>query len=104
MPDLTRLAFFGGIYNNWLALAKAVGDARRPGVDALYALGDFAWSNRQDIAEIEALMGADMDEHLAAPETIGRATRIDSALAGRHSLRMEVAARGASMRRSRCAT
>jgi phosphoglucosamine mutase len=30
-------------------------------------------------AEIEALMGADMDEHLAVPETIGRATRIDSA-------------------------
>ena len=41
MPDLSRLAFFGGIYNNWIALAKAIGDARRAGVDALYALGDF---------------------------------------------------------------
>jgi phosphoglucosamine mutase len=30
-------------------------------------------------AEIEALMGSDMDDHLAAPEKIGRATRIDSA-------------------------
>ena len=30
-------------------------------------------------AEIEALMGGDMNGHLAAPEKIGRATRIDSA-------------------------
>lgn len=41
MSDATRLAFFGGIYNNWRALEAAAGDVRRSGVDALYALGDF---------------------------------------------------------------
>lgn len=41
MPDLTRLAFFGGVYSNSRALAAAIGDARRWGADALYALGDF---------------------------------------------------------------
>lgn len=41
MPDVTRLAFFGGIYNNWRALEAAVGDVRRWGADGLYALGDF---------------------------------------------------------------
>ncbi len=46
MPDVTgadapRLAFFGGIYNNWRALEAAVADVRRAGADALYALGDF---------------------------------------------------------------
>ncbi len=41
MPDLTRLAFFGGVYSNSIALAKAVADAKRRGADALFALGDF---------------------------------------------------------------
>ena len=41
MPDLIRLAFFGGVYSNSLALAKAVADAKRRGADALFALGDF---------------------------------------------------------------
>ena len=43
MPDLTRvrLAFFGGIYSNARALSAAIGDARRRGADAMYALGDF---------------------------------------------------------------
>jgi diadenosine tetraphosphatase ApaH/serine/threonine PP2A family protein phosphatase len=36
-----RLAFFGGIYSNWLALSAAVDDVRRRETDALYALGDF---------------------------------------------------------------
>jgi hypothetical protein len=35
-----RAAFFGGIYNNHLALAAAIADARGRGVDALYCLGD----------------------------------------------------------------
>jgi predicted phosphodiesterase len=35
-----RAAFFGGIYNNYLALEKAVEDARRRGAEALYCLGD----------------------------------------------------------------
>jgi predicted phosphodiesterase len=39
VPDL--IAFFGGVYSNAPALAAAVKDARRRGVDAIYALGDF---------------------------------------------------------------
>jgi diadenosine tetraphosphatase ApaH/serine/threonine PP2A family protein phosphatase len=36
-----RLAFFGGVYSNWLALEAAVADARKRGAEGLYALGDF---------------------------------------------------------------
>lgn len=39
MPS--RIACFGGIYNNYLALEAAVQDARRRGVDAIYCLGDM---------------------------------------------------------------
>lgn len=35
-----RAAFFGGIYNNYLALEKAMEDARRRGAEALFCLGD----------------------------------------------------------------
>lgn len=41
MPDVTRLAFFGGIYSNSIALASAVARAKREGADGLFALGDF---------------------------------------------------------------
>jgi diadenosine tetraphosphatase ApaH/serine/threonine PP2A family protein phosphatase len=41
MPDLTRLAFFGGVYSNARALAAAIADARKWGADRLDALGDF---------------------------------------------------------------
>lgn len=41
MPDVIRLAFFGGVYNNSIGLRAAIGSARRAGADALYALGDF---------------------------------------------------------------
>lgn len=41
MPDVTSLAFLGGIYSNAIALAEAVADAKRAGVDGIYALGDF---------------------------------------------------------------
>ena len=37
----TRIAFFGGVYSNYLALERAIDDARRRGADALYCLGDF---------------------------------------------------------------
>ena len=37
----TRIACFGGIYNNYLALAAALADAARRGVDAVYCLGDL---------------------------------------------------------------
>lgn len=40
-PMTTRIACFGGVYNNYLALEAAVDDARRRGVDALYCLGDL---------------------------------------------------------------
>ena len=36
-----QLAFFGGIYNNHLALAAAIVDARSRGVDAMWCLGDL---------------------------------------------------------------
>lgn len=36
-----RIALFGGIYNNYLALESALRDIRRRGVDAIYCLGDF---------------------------------------------------------------
>jgi len=38
---MTRIALFGGIYSNYLALARAIADARRRGTDALYCLGDL---------------------------------------------------------------
>jgi predicted phosphodiesterase len=40
-PDATRIAVFGGIYSNHLALAAALGDARRRGAQAMYCLGDL---------------------------------------------------------------
>lgn len=38
---MTRIAFFGGIYSNHLALAAAIAQARRLGVQRTFALGDF---------------------------------------------------------------
>jgi predicted phosphodiesterase len=38
-PD--RIACFGGVYSNYLALEAALGDARRRGVEAIYCLGDL---------------------------------------------------------------
>ncbi len=36
-----RIALFGGIYSNWLALERAIADAHETGVDAIYCLGDL---------------------------------------------------------------
>lgn len=36
-----RIACFGGIYNNYLALEAAIADARQRGVDAMFCLGDM---------------------------------------------------------------
>jgi len=42
MPNSThRIACFGGIYSNHLALAEAIADAQRRGADQLLCLGDF---------------------------------------------------------------
>lgn len=48
MPDLTsevlpayaRVAVFGGVYNNYLALERTLADARRRGAEAVICLGD----------------------------------------------------------------
>lgn len=41
MSTSTRIALFGGIYSNYLALQAAIADARTRGVDAMYCLGDL---------------------------------------------------------------
>ncbi|MCG8606380.1 metallophosphatase family protein, partial [bacterium] len=43
MPDdtQTKIAVFGGVYNNYLALKTLVEDAKRKGVDRFYCLGDL---------------------------------------------------------------
>ena len=38
---MNRIAVFGGIYSNYLALQAALADAERRGVDAIYCLGDM---------------------------------------------------------------
>jgi len=38
---MTRIAVFGGIYNNYLALEAALADAQSRNVDAIYCLGDM---------------------------------------------------------------
>jgi predicted phosphodiesterase len=40
-PRHSRIAFFGGIYSNYLALQEAIALARSRGVEATWALGDF---------------------------------------------------------------
>lgn len=40
-PEHERIAVFGGIYSNYLALRAALSDARRRGADAIYCLGDL---------------------------------------------------------------
>jgi predicted phosphodiesterase len=41
MPEPTRIAVFGGVYNNYLALETAIRDAQKRGAEALYCLGDL---------------------------------------------------------------
>jgi predicted phosphodiesterase len=41
MPIFSRVALFGGVYNNHLALAAAIADARRRGCEQLFCLGDL---------------------------------------------------------------
>jgi predicted phosphodiesterase len=40
-PECQRIAVFGGVYSNWLALEAALRDARRRGAEAVYCLGDL---------------------------------------------------------------
>ncbi|MFQ5602131.1 MAG: metallophosphoesterase family protein [bacterium] len=39
--DFKKIAVFGGVYNNYLALQALVHDAQKRGVDRLYCLGDL---------------------------------------------------------------
>lgn len=41
MPDVTRLAFIGGIYSNYHALVATLSDIAKRGADATYFLGDL---------------------------------------------------------------
>lgn len=41
MATTTRIALFGGVYSNHLALAAAIDDARARGCERLYCLGDL---------------------------------------------------------------
>lgn len=41
LPRYRRVAAFGGIYSNHLALARAIDDARERGAEALFCLGDL---------------------------------------------------------------
>ncbi|MFW6201433.1 MAG: metallophosphoesterase family protein [Gemmatimonadota bacterium] len=41
VPAYTRVAAFGGIYSNHLALRRAIDDARERGAEALFCLGDM---------------------------------------------------------------
>ena len=41
MPDSTRIACFGGVYSNYLALEAAIRQAKAAGVEAIYCLGDL---------------------------------------------------------------
>ncbi len=36
-----KIAVFGGVYNNYMALQALVDDARKRGVEKLYCLGDL---------------------------------------------------------------
>jgi len=41
MPERARIAVFGGIYSNYVALEAALSDARKRGAEAIYCLGDL---------------------------------------------------------------
>ena len=55
-----RIACFGGIYSNHLALAVAIDDARARGVDAIYCLGDFGGFGPHPNRSLELLRDNDI--------------------------------------------
>lgn len=55
MPDVVRLAVFGGIYNNYLALDAVLADARAAGVDEVLCLGDVGAFGPHPNRSVEAL-------------------------------------------------
>ncbi len=56
-----RAAFFGGIYNNWLALEAALADARRRGAERLFCLGDVGGFGPHPDRSIELLQQAKVE-------------------------------------------
>src|SRR5208283_1307916 len=56
-----RAAFFGGIYNNWLALDAALADARRRGAERLFCLGDVGGFGNHPDRSIELLQKAKVE-------------------------------------------
>jgi predicted phosphodiesterase len=57
---MSRVALFGGIYSNYLALEAAIADARRRGVDAIYCLGDLGAFGPNPNRAIEILRASDI--------------------------------------------
>lgn len=55
-----RVAFFGGIYSNYLALEQALKIARARGVDAIWALGDFGAFGPHPDRAVEILRAANL--------------------------------------------
>lgn len=57
-PEATfgKVAFFGGIYSNHLALAAAIDLAKARGVDAMWALGDFGAFGPHPDRSVELLL------------------------------------------------
>jgi predicted phosphodiesterase len=53
-----RAAFFGGVYNNWLGLAAALGDARARGAEQVFCLGDVGGFGPHPDRSIELLREA----------------------------------------------
>jgi predicted phosphodiesterase len=53
-----RVAFFGGIYNNWLGLEAALSDARARGAEATFCLGDVGGFGPHPDRSIELLRGS----------------------------------------------
>lgn len=56
----TRIACFGGVYSNYLALESALEDIGRRGVDAVYCLGDFGAFGPHPNRAVDLLRGGDV--------------------------------------------
>ncbi|MCA9753258.1 MAG: metallophosphoesterase family protein [Gemmatimonadetes bacterium] len=55
-----RVAVFGGVYNNWLALEAVLADARAAGAGRVYCLGDVGAFGPYPDRSIELLRAADV--------------------------------------------
>jgi predicted phosphodiesterase len=60
MPEAARIAVFGGVYSNHLALAAALAGARRRGADAVYCLGDFGAFGPHPDRTLDLLRGSNV--------------------------------------------